>query len=133
MYEKSKAQINIDPEAHEIRAAKEAYQNITNVRGSFSNRPCGDKLNAPVTVFLLSSADLQEEIRSHQEQVDLDGRQARLPQRCQELFATERRELLLLCCFQFSLILSCHSNFVPFAGGVQVRQREYEGLRDPRG
>lgn len=34
VYEKSKAQINMDPEAHEIRAAKEAYQNITNVRGS---------------------------------------------------------------------------------------------------
>ena len=31
MYEKSKAQINMDPEAHEIRAAKEAYRNITNV------------------------------------------------------------------------------------------------------
>lgn len=34
VYEKSKAHINIDPEAHEIRAAKEAYQNITNVRVS---------------------------------------------------------------------------------------------------
>lgn len=32
VYEKSKAQINMDPEAHEIRAAKEAYKNITNVR-----------------------------------------------------------------------------------------------------
>lgn len=31
VYEKCKAQINIDPEAHEIRAAKEAYKNITNV------------------------------------------------------------------------------------------------------
>lgn len=31
VYEKSKAQINMDPEAHEIRAAKEAYRNITNV------------------------------------------------------------------------------------------------------
>ncbi|XP_029689943.1 nebulin isoform X7 [Takifugu rubripes] len=31
VYEKSKAQINMDPEAHEIRAAKEAYQNITNL------------------------------------------------------------------------------------------------------
>lgn len=31
VYEKSKAQINMDPEAHEIRAAKEAYKNITNV------------------------------------------------------------------------------------------------------
>lgn len=31
VYEKSKAHINIDPEAHEIRAAKEAYKNITNV------------------------------------------------------------------------------------------------------
>ncbi|XP_060909068.1 nebulin isoform X26 [Labrus mixtus] len=31
VYEKSKAQINIDPEAHEIRAAKEAYRNISNL------------------------------------------------------------------------------------------------------
>lgn len=31
VYEKCKAQINMDPEAHEIRAAKEAYKNITNV------------------------------------------------------------------------------------------------------
>ncbi|CAJ1079111.1 nebulin isoform X9 [Xyrichtys novacula] len=31
VYEKCKAQINIDPEAHEIRAAKEAYKNITNL------------------------------------------------------------------------------------------------------
>lgn len=31
VYEKSKAQINMDPEAHEIRAAKEAYKNISNV------------------------------------------------------------------------------------------------------
>lgn len=49
VYEKSKAQINIDPEAHEIRAAKEAYQNITNVnvssQVSFSNHHCYNKLN----------------------------------------------------------------------------------------
>ncbi|XP_059198819.1 nebulin [Centropristis striata] len=31
VYEKSKAQINMDPEAHEIRAAKEAYKNISNL------------------------------------------------------------------------------------------------------
>lgn len=31
VYEKSKAHINMDPEAHEIRAAKEAYKNISNV------------------------------------------------------------------------------------------------------
>ncbi|XP_069389533.1 nebulin isoform X6 [Paralichthys olivaceus] len=31
VYERSKAQINIDPEAHEIRAAKEAYKNISNL------------------------------------------------------------------------------------------------------
>ena len=31
VYEKSKAQINIDPEARQIRAAKEAYKNISNV------------------------------------------------------------------------------------------------------
>lgn len=37
VYEKSKAQINMDPEAHEIRAAKEAYQNITNVSFFFSS------------------------------------------------------------------------------------------------
>ncbi|XP_072301321.1 nebulin isoform X6 [Eucyclogobius newberryi] len=31
VYEKSKAHINIDPDAHEIRAAREAYKNITNL------------------------------------------------------------------------------------------------------
>lgn len=31
VYEKSKAQINMDPEARDIRAAKEAYKNISNV------------------------------------------------------------------------------------------------------
>ncbi|XP_029936222.1 nebulin [Myripristis murdjan] len=31
VYERSKAQINMDPEAHEIRAAKEAYRNISNL------------------------------------------------------------------------------------------------------
>ncbi|XP_056292497.1 nebulin [Pseudoliparis swirei] len=31
VYEKSKAQINIDPEAHEIRAAKQAYKNNSNL------------------------------------------------------------------------------------------------------
>ncbi|XP_024142250.1 nebulin isoform X16 [Oryzias melastigma] len=31
VYERSKAQINMDPEAHEIRAAKEAYKNISNL------------------------------------------------------------------------------------------------------
>ncbi|XP_075887078.1 nebulin isoform X12 [Nelusetta ayraudi] len=31
VYERCKAQINMDPEAHEIRAAKEAYKNITNL------------------------------------------------------------------------------------------------------
>uniref|UniRef100_A0A673A5R0 Nebulin n=1 Tax=Sphaeramia orbicularis TaxID=375764 RepID=A0A673A5R0_9TELE len=31
VYEKSKAQINMDPEAHDIRAAKEAYKNISNL------------------------------------------------------------------------------------------------------
>ncbi|XP_067372352.1 nebulin isoform X7 [Channa argus] len=31
VYEKSKAQINMGPEAHEIRAAKEAYKNISNL------------------------------------------------------------------------------------------------------
>ncbi|XP_077436854.1 nebulin isoform X1 [Vanacampus margaritifer] len=31
LYERNKAQINIDPEAHSIRAAKEAYRNITNL------------------------------------------------------------------------------------------------------
>ncbi|XP_034741242.1 nebulin isoform X2 [Etheostoma cragini] len=31
VYEKSKAQINMDPEAHSIRAAKEAYKNISNL------------------------------------------------------------------------------------------------------
>lgn len=36
VYERSKAQINMDPEAHEIRAAKEAYKNISNV-SSFSD------------------------------------------------------------------------------------------------
>lgn len=40
VYEKSKAQINIDPEAHDIRAAKEAYRNITNVRVSLQISAC---------------------------------------------------------------------------------------------
>ncbi|KAM6934064.1 nebulin-like [Xenentodon cancila] len=31
VYEKSKAHINMDPEAQEIRAAEEAYKNITNL------------------------------------------------------------------------------------------------------
>ncbi|XP_054644081.1 nebulin isoform X4 [Dunckerocampus dactyliophorus] len=31
VYERSKAQINLDPEAHSIRAAKEAYKNISNL------------------------------------------------------------------------------------------------------
>nr|XP_057937782.1 nebulin isoform X5 [Doryrhamphus excisus] len=31
VYERSKAQINMDPEAHSIRAAKEAYKNISNL------------------------------------------------------------------------------------------------------
>ncbi|XP_026150375.1 nebulin isoform X4 [Mastacembelus armatus] len=31
VYERCKSQINIDPEAHSIRAAKEAYKNITNL------------------------------------------------------------------------------------------------------
>uniref|UniRef100_A0A672HDN2 Nebulin n=1 Tax=Salarias fasciatus TaxID=181472 RepID=A0A672HDN2_SALFA len=31
VYERSKAQINMDPEAHDIRAAKEAYKNISNL------------------------------------------------------------------------------------------------------
>merc|ERR1719167_2107821 len=31
VYEKSKAHINMDPEAHDIRAAKEAYKNISNL------------------------------------------------------------------------------------------------------
>uniref|UniRef100_A0A4W5RSN1 Nebulin n=1 Tax=Hucho hucho TaxID=62062 RepID=A0A4W5RSN1_9TELE len=31
MYERSKAQINMDPESFEIRAAKEAYKNISNL------------------------------------------------------------------------------------------------------
>ncbi|XP_061774185.1 nebulin isoform X7 [Nerophis ophidion] len=32
VYERNKAQINIDPEAHSIRAAKEAYNNTTNLQ-----------------------------------------------------------------------------------------------------
>ncbi|XP_061579114.1 nebulin isoform X4 [Cololabis saira] len=32
VYEKSKSQINMDPEAHDIRAAKEAYKNISNLQ-----------------------------------------------------------------------------------------------------
>lgn len=31
VYERNKAQINMAPDAHEIRAAKEAYKNISNV------------------------------------------------------------------------------------------------------
>lgn len=37
VYEKNKAQINIAPDAFDIRAAKEAYKNITNVRSLSTN------------------------------------------------------------------------------------------------
>lgn len=40
VYEKSKAQINMDPEAHEIRAAKEAYKNISNVSSFSTIKDC---------------------------------------------------------------------------------------------
>lgn len=89
VYEKSKAQINIDPEAHEIRAAKEAYKNITNVsvwncqikkKKFFFSLWISDILD--IMLFFLVSAWLQEEIWGYQEQVDLDIRQTRLPQRC---------------------------------------------------
>lgn len=47
VYEKSKAQINMDPEAHEIRAAKEAYKNITNVS------VCGDGIRKYHFLFII--------------------------------------------------------------------------------
>lgn len=99
VYEKSKAQINMDPEAHEIRAAKEAYKNITNVRvftrGIRKNHFLFiiDSRLTQHTFLIL--AWLQEEIWSHEKQVDLDSRQTRLPQCCQELPAAERCELVL--------------------------------------
>ncbi len=61
VYEKSKAQINMDPEAHEIRAAKEAYKNITNVsvytEGVGNGHVCSllitDKLDMSLFCFVL--------------------------------------------------------------------------------
>lgn len=38
MYEKNKAQINIAPDAFDIRAAKEAYNNISNVSSLFQQK-----------------------------------------------------------------------------------------------
>lgn len=76
VYEKSKAQINMDPEAHEIRAAKEAYKNISNVSGS---NAAGGFETVSLTVTLLNRllflARLQEEVRSHKEQMDVDNGQ----------------------------------------------------------
>lgn len=101
VYEKCKAQINMDPEAHEIRAAKEAYKNITNVsvperqnqkthRCSFPSLDDRNHTNSGWRrSLLLVAAWLQEEVRGHQEQVDLDFGQTRLPQCCQEYPATE--------------------------------------------
>lgn len=96
VYEKCKAQINMDPEAHEIRAAKEAYKNITNVSvvvGTIGRHGVVRFLLHKMTIprarhdgvtfsLLLVTAGLQEEVRGHQEQVDLDLGQTRLPQRC---------------------------------------------------
>lgn len=57
---------------------------------------CWPKINLTYPLFFfLVSAWLQEEIWSHQEQVDLDSRQTRLPQCCQELLATEWCKLVL--------------------------------------
>lgn len=61
VYEKSKAQINIDPEAHEIRAAKEAYKNISNVRASRFTFHLQIPQNID-QVFVLCLARLQEEV-----------------------------------------------------------------------
>lgn len=142
VYEKSKAQINMDPEAHEIRAAKEAYKNITNVRvftrGIRKNHFLFiiDSRLTQHTFLIL--AWLQEEIWSHEKQVDLDSRQTRLPQCCQELPAAERCELVLLftiCVMHivyFVNIQQCCSYFAP-TGWVQVWQRDDERLCDPCG
>lgn len=56
VYEKSKAQINIDPEAHEIRAAKEAYRNITNVR--VFSRPTGKHYYCYLSILRCEVLDL---------------------------------------------------------------------------
>lgn len=92
VYEKCKAQINMDPEAHEIRAAKEAYKNITNVSFLNSRMQKHSVVRVHFSLVeithtrhdsvLLVTAWLQEEVRGHQEQVDLDFGQTRLPQRC---------------------------------------------------
>lgn len=75
VYERNKAHINMAPDAHDIRAAKEAYKNISNVSLHWSALSiCEVKSQASVSlfVFLLRIAWLQEEVRGHQEQVDLD-------------------------------------------------------------
>lgn len=70
VYEKSKAQINMDPEAHEIRAAKEAYKNISNVSTFkkmtmlFGNTKHLSNNHKVLLMFLLL-ARLQEEVRGN--------------------------------------------------------------------
>lgn len=71
MYEKNKAQINIAPDAFDIRAAKEAYKNISNVSSLFQQisglisyylryvfKPC---------ICFFAVAWLQKEVWGHQE------------------------------------------------------------------
>lgn len=75
MYERNKAHINMAPDAHDIRAAKEAYKNISNVSLHCSAPSiCEVESQAIVSlfVFLALVAWLQEEVRGHQEQMDLD-------------------------------------------------------------
>lgn len=84
-------------------------------------------------VFFLVSAWLQEEIWSHQKQVDLDVRQTWLHQCCQKLFATEWCECFLLIIIITINIQHCLPNVALIIfpkGWVQVWQRDDEGLCD---
>lgn len=82
MYERNKAHINMAPDAHEIRAAKEAYKNISNVSLHWSTLSICEvesQVSISLFVFLLLVARLQEEVWGHQEQVDLDCGQTWFP------------------------------------------------------
>lgn len=61
VYERSKAQINMDPEAHDIRAAKEAYKNISNVSGILSLKQLSEKhCLLYLTLFFLHQLDYKK-------------------------------------------------------------------------
>lgn len=71
MYEKNKAQINIAPDAYDIRAAKEAYKNISNV--SLLSQQISGLISLYLrnvfkpSMYLSAVAWLQKEVRGHQE------------------------------------------------------------------